>query len=150
MMHIWCKQRSKGASEQDVPLTRSAALLQSAFDPESLGPPRPPARSAWCQADTSGRSAGPARKQSNKRVFFRFLVFFVSVPSVGALTQLCVKIHDEYLFFGDVELTSNDPCYSQSTFRARQHGCEAVKSLAKKTPINYTGAFSLSDTKEQC
>lgn len=62
-MHIWCKQRSKGAGGQDVPLTHSAALPQSAFDLESLCPLRPPARSERCQAGTSGRSAEPVHKQ---------------------------------------------------------------------------------------
>lgn len=63
LMHIRCKQRSGGAGGQDVPLTHSAALLRSVFAPESLCLPRPPARSSRCQADTSGRSAGPGGEQ---------------------------------------------------------------------------------------
>lgn len=39
------------------------------------------------------------------------------------------QFHLCYLLFGDVELTPNDLCHSQATFRPRQHGCETVEGL---------------------
>lgn len=46
----------------------------------------------------------------------------------------CFKLVNvvKYLLFGHVELAANDLSQSQSTFRVRQHGCEAVKSLTRR------------------
>lgn len=55
----------------------------------------------------------------------------------------------EYLLFGDVELASNDLGHSQSTIWARQHGCEAVKSLTEKTPRKKQQSIKIRHTLSQ-
>lgn len=88
LMYVLCKQRWKGTAGQDAPLTHSAALLRSAFDPETLCPLRPPARSARCQAGTSGKSAGPTGKTADStqnhtlvKMFCIILLHYLSICS---------------------------------------------------------------------
>jgi len=52
-----------------------------------------------------------------------------------------------HLLFGDVELASDDLGHLQSTFRTRQHGCEAVESLANRGAHQHPSVSTIHPTK---